>query len=161
MRAGVQLIALSGATAWQRWADKKVAEVRVRVPGQPFFTRSELGHDDRTQWEKQADGSPRDPWQFVKFLYLVAVDSGEVFSFSTSSGGGLSAIADLVDQVQFVRAVRPNAFPVVELHWADMPTRYGRKSRPIFKIVGWKRGDELQQLTPPSAGEQLDDSIPF
>jgi hypothetical protein len=27
MRAGVQLIALSGATAWQRWADKKVASI--------------------------------------------------------------------------------------------------------------------------------------
>jgi len=161
MRAGVQLVALSGATAWQRWEKKKPVEVRVRVPGQPFFMRAELGHTDETQWTRRPDGSVADPWQFTKVLYLADGQSGEVFSFTTTSGGGFSAIADLVDQVAFMRGVRPGAFPIVELGSADMETRYGRKSRPVFKIIGWKGGEELAQLTPPAAGEMVDDEIQF
>ena len=161
MRAGVQLVALSGATAWQRWEKKKPVEVRVRVPGQPFFTRAELGRTDETQWTRRPDGSVADPWQFTKVLYLADGQSGEVFSFTTTSGGGFSAIADLVDQVAFMRGVRPGAFPIVELGSADMETRYGRKSRPVFKIIGWKGGEELAQLTPPAAGEMVDDEIQF
>jgi hypothetical protein len=161
MRAGTQLVALSGATAWQRWEGKKPVEVRVRVPGQPFFTREELGHTDETRWVRRPDGSAADPWQFTKVLYLADTRSGEVFSFTTTSGGGLSAIADLVDQVAFMRGVRPGAFPVVELLYADMETKYGRKSRPIFKIVGWCGGEELAKLEPPLASEALDDENPF
>lgn len=161
LRADAQLVALSGATAWQRWCGKKPVEARVRVPGQPFPTRADLGHTDETQWARRPDGSAADPWQFTKVLYLVDTRSGEVFSFTTTSGGGLSAIADLIDQVAFMRGIRPGAFPVVELGYADMETQYGRKSKPVFHIVGWRGGEELAKLKPPSASEVLDDDIPF
>ena len=79
----------------------------------------------------------------------------------TTSGGGQSAIADLADTILFMRGARPGAVPLVELSDADMPTRFGMKSRPVFRVVGWRGGEELTKLTPPSAGEIVDDEIAF
>ena len=161
MRKGAQLLAVGVATAWQRWEGKKRVEARIRKPGAPFPTRDALGHTDENQWERRPDGKPRDCWQLTKFVYLIDSTSGELFTFVTTSGGGQSAIADLADTILFMRGARPGAVPLVELSDADMPTRFGMKSRPVFRVVGWRGGEELTKLTPPSAGEIVDDEIAF
>ena len=48
---------------------------------------------------------------------------------------------DLADQIARMRCAHPGAVPVVELGTAPMTTRYGRKTRPFFKVVGWKATD--------------------
>jgi hypothetical protein len=162
MLAKAQLVALKVTTAWVRWSGKKPAgDVRVRIPGQPFPVREELGYTDETQWELRPDGSPADPWQLTKHVYLVNIKSGELFTYVTTSGGGFGAIADLADQVQFMRAARPGAVPVLEPDSADMETRYGRKSRPVLRIVGWRGGEELAQIQRPTTSELLADEVPF
>jgi hypothetical protein len=40
-----------------------------------------------------------------------------------------------------MRSVHPTATPVVALEASAMPTRYGRKSKPVFKIVDWNATD--------------------
>ena len=47
----------------------------------------------------------------------------------------------------------------------NMQTRYGRKSKPPFKIVGWKAADgklrEVRQLTPQTPAEEMSDELPW
>ena len=47
-----------------RWADNKPAEHRlVRIAsGAPMPRREDLGYHDKSQWEKDAKDTPRDPW---------------------------------------------------------------------------------------------------
>ena len=47
--------------------------------------------------------------------------------------------------------MRPGAMPVIELQSVQMPTTFGKKPRPFFKIVSWRNrvtadGAEAPQL---------------
>jgi hypothetical protein len=161
MPTNVQLVALSIRVAWVRWENKKPVEAKVRMRGQPFPTRDELGDNDQAKWARRPDGSLADPWQLTKHLLMLDTKLGAVYTYVTTSGGGFGAIRDLADQVAFMRGVRPGAVPIAELNSADMETRYGRKSRPVFRVTGWHGGGEPTKLAPPSASEMLDDEQPF
>ena len=88
--------------------------------------------------EKGPDGKPRDPFQFTQYLPMVD-ETGEVFTFSTSSRGGISALAALARQYARSRVAHPDAFPVIELQ-VDGYTHqsYGRIKVPKFLVVGWE-----------------------
>ena len=52
--------------------------------------------------------------------------------------------------------MRPGAMPVIELQSVQMPTKFGKKPRPFFKIVGWRnRASSAVDEAPP---EQLSDT---
>src|SRR5262249_16093543 len=89
-------------------------------------------------WQAGHDGEPKDPWQNTRFVYLIDPVSAEAYTFSTSSWGGRGAVIDLADQIQRVRYARPGAVPIVELRSAPMITKFGKKSKPPFKGVGWR-----------------------
>src|SRR5262245_15877838 len=136
---GTKLVALGAAAAWVRWAGGKPVEYRMRQAGKPLPDREELGNTDATAWEVGPDGkTPRDPWQSTRLVYLVDPDTAEAFTFSTSSWGGREAVTNLGDSIARMRSAHPKALPVVSLEAAAMHTRYGRKSKPVFKIVDWK-----------------------
>jgi hypothetical protein len=134
MEKGRQLVAVNVAAAWVRWEDGKPVEYRLRVAGDRMPEREELGDDNEAAWE----GRPRDPWQNTRFVYLIDPLSAELFTFSTSSWGGRAAVIDLADQIKRMRGAHPDAVPVVQLEAAPMQTRFGRKSKPLFKVIGWK-----------------------
>jgi len=176
---GTQLVALSTTAAWVKWEGGKPVEYRMREPGHRLPDREELGDLDEANWEAGPDGEPRDPWQSTRFVHLVDPMTAEAYTFSTSSFGGRAAVSDLADQIQRMRFANPGAVPVVELHAAPMLTKFGRKSRPWFKVVGWRRGgaDEGNGAPLPQSGgtppqieqssnasetkQVLDDEIPF
>jgi hypothetical protein len=176
---GTRLVAVSTAAGWVKWKDSKPAEYRMRPPGHRLPDREELGELDEAAWEAGPDGKARDPWQSTRFVYLVDLMTAEAFTFSTSGFGGRAAVSDLADQIQRMRFARPGAVPVVELRAAPMLTKFGRKSKPWFKVVGWRSGgsDEGNGAPlPPSSGQPpelehsstagetaqvLDDDIPF
>ena len=66
-----------------------------------------------------------------------------------------------------MRGKHPDAVPLVELGAAPMSTRFGKKSKPTLKVVGWRTADasvmavQERQLPPPSATQEMDDDIPF
>ena len=72
-----------------------------------------------------------------------------------------------------MRSVHPDAVPIVELQAVEMPTKYGPKSKPLFKVVGWKSADTdkpapiERQISAGAARREikqqkdLDDEIPF
>jgi hypothetical protein len=152
---GSTLAAIGTAAAWVKWAGGKPVEHRMRQNGKPLPDREELGDLDQTKWEIGPDGkTPRDPWQSTRFVYLVDPDTAEAFTFSTSSWGGREAVINLGDSIARMRCAHPNATPIVALEAGPMVTRYGRKSKPIFKVVGWKSvGGEAQELLTSDAAE--------
>jgi hypothetical protein len=136
---GTKLVALGTAAAWVRWERGKPVEYRMRQAGKPLPDREELGHTDQAAWEIGPDGkTPRDPWQSTRLVYLIDPDTAEAFTFSTSSWGGREAVINLGDAIARIRSAHPKALPVVALDAAPMMTKFGRKSKPVFKIVDWK-----------------------
>ena len=144
---GTQLVALQTRAAWVEWRDGKPAEYRFRVTGKPYPEREELGNTDKSKWPLGPDKNPKDPWQNTRFVYLIDPLTAEVFTFSTSSWGGRDAVTDLAAAISRVRAARPNAVPLVELQAQPHQTKFGRKSKPFFKVIEW-RGDDLVQAPP-------------
>jgi len=91
----------------------------------------------------------------------------EMLTYSTSSSGGRTAVINLADQITRMRELgRVGAQPVVELGAEKMPTRFGMKSRPVFKIIKWYGGGENgggpKEIAPPSLSEEMNgDEVPF
>lgn len=176
VESGTKLVALATTAGWVRWEGGKPAEHRMRAPGRRLPDRDELGYDDESAWaEGPGGGEPKDPWQNTRWVYLVDPQTAEAFTFTTSSWGGRGAVTDLGDQIARMRTVHPDAVPIVALQAAEMPTKYGRKSKPVFKVVGWKSADsdkpapverqisarEVQQAKQMIATREMDDEIPF
>jgi hypothetical protein len=168
LKQGTQLIAIGAARAWVRWEESKPVEHQVPRAGEMMPEREELGDMNKGLWECDQRGDPKDPWQNTRYVYLVDPLTAELYTYATSSGGGRSAAIMLSDQIARMRTVHQSAVPVIEFGAAEMKTQYGRKSRPVLKVVGWRKMDqqiqtiaEPEQLALPSARQELDDDIPF
>ena len=138
VKDGTKLVALATTAMWVRWEDGRPVEQLVRRPGERLPERENLSHTNEDEWPTGPGNEPQDPWQNTRLVYLVDPDTAEAFTFSTSSWGGRSAVIELGDQIRRMRAAHPDAAPIVELRAAEMPTRFGRKSKPAFKVAGWK-----------------------
>ena len=164
---GTQLVAIGTAAAWVKWAGGKPVQDVTRQSGKMLPHRDELGDHDESLWELGPDNRPRDPWQNTCFVYLLDPISMEMLTFSTSSGGGRSAVINLADQIKRMRELgRSHALAVVEVGAEKMPTKFGLKSKPSFKIVRWyggggDDGGGPKEIAPPSLTEETTDDIPF
>jgi hypothetical protein len=138
VRDGTQLVAGGTVAAWIRWQGGKPVQYLIRRPGERLPERKDLGYDDETLWEMGPGNEKQDPWANTRLVYLLDRESAEAFTFSTSSHGGRSAVIGLADTIARMRRAHPDAAPIVELRSAEMMTQHGRKSKPVFKIVGWK-----------------------
>lgn len=136
---------------WIKWVDNKPDEQVMGLVGERFKPprRAELGDSDEEKWELDNDGKPRDPWQFSNYVIAKEVgtqgtEEDELFTFATSSRGGLNAIADLCKVYGKAMRSRPDENPIVELgvdQYDHKDKRFGRIKIPIFTIVGWEPKD--------------------
>jgi hypothetical protein len=138
--------------------------------------RAELGDTDPTEWEeKDPTGAPRDPWAMTQYLPMVD-ETGELFTLSTSSRGGIGALAALARQYARGRAAHPDAFPVIELQidtYTHSNPAFGRIKVPKFVCVGWEAKSTFFKaagLDTPTTSEgdfdaaatdKMDDAVPF
>jgi len=168
--------AIGWTKAWIKFVDNKVAERKIyRVSrGERPPEREDLDDLDKTKWPDGLDGKPADPW-VLQYLLPFESTSGEIVIFVTRSFGGRRAVADLC--AAYGRRAAQNqgcGQPIIKLGKADMPTKYGKKPRPLFEIVSWNETDcdgEPARLAtapdgavglPPAAvAQELDDEIPF
>ena len=144
---------------WVRWAGGQVAERRMfRVADRQHPPqRSELGDNDKTQWETEQDGKPRDPWQFQAALPLSRTDTDEGYSFTTGSKGGLGAVNKIVRTYGNRLANGKTGLPVVELRSGKYKHPvYGWIYYPILHIVNYT--DDVGK--PLSLSADLNDEIP-
>ena len=70
----------------------------------------ELGDEVPAVWEVDAIGDAQHPWAFVNSFVLARPDDNTVFTFSTSSHGGINAIGELSQDV-FSREFRAQISP--------------------------------------------------
>lgn len=125
---------------WIKWQDNKpVEQIMGKVSdGYQPPRRNELGDDDKAQWDVDLKGEPRDPWQFSNMLILKG--DKELFTFTTSSKGGLNALGDLSKVYGTAMAQRPDEYPVIVLGsdaYDHRKRTLGRIKVPTFKVVGW------------------------
>jgi hypothetical protein len=158
LATGTSLAALSVKAVWKRWQDKRVVELITEVGGR-YPRREELGYRDESKWERGLDGRPADPLQDSREILFANPTTFEAYTFCTSSLGGRRSVDELDSAMRNARRIRPDAVPLVSLESQPMPTRYGVKSRPYFRILNWSTpGAEQPAIAPPV--NDLDDPIP-
>lgn len=147
---------------WQRWWDNKPTDfVGGRVAtGYQAPKRNELGDMDEDQWQSQEDGTSRDPWQKTNLLILQDSD-GELYTFATSSTGGLNAIGELCKKYGAQMRQRPDDFPIIEIGQGSYKhDEYGKVKFPTFKIVGWEAKDDFASLDRDDRSDEVEDDQP-
>ncbi len=106
--------------------------------------RSELGYLDEDEWERDAEGRARDPYAFTNQVVMVGED-GRVFTYVTSSRGGLSAVGELCKAHGSHIRQHPGDDPLIELAVGSYQHRdkaIGRVKFPVLKVVGWVAKDD-------------------
>ena len=158
LATGTSLAALSVKAVWKRWQDKRVVELITEVGGR-YPRREELGYRDESKWERGLDGRPADPLQDSREILFANPTTFEAYTFCTSSLGGRRSVDELDSAMRNARRIRPDAVPLVSLESQPMPTRFGVKCRPYFRILNWSTpGAEQPAIAPPV--NDLDDPIP-
>jgi hypothetical protein len=166
---------------WIKWSGgKPVEHVMVRVAeGVASPKREELGDRDSCRWETDSTGVPRDPWQFTNYLALLN-EQGGIFTFATSSRGGLTAVGDLTRRyARHRRAGHRDVHPMIALDvgsYQHQNREYGRIKYPVFKPMGWTPKEVFTDALavagftpgaePPASpeetqAEEMSDDIPF
>ena len=134
---------------WKIWRDNKPVEFITAINGR-FPQRSELGYLDEREWPPGPGGKRSDPVQNSREILFIDPKTCAVFTFCTSSAGGRSATDDLDNAVRNARLLRPGVVPLVSLGSQVMPTKYGQKSKPFFRILSWSvPSAEVTALAPP------------
>lgn len=159
---GTQLLALVSdlMIGWQRWHGGAPTDERMGMVAQGYTPcpREDLGEMEKSKWEVDPEGRPRDPWQRSNKLPLVfdseetPLDDGTTVAFVTGSAGGIGSIGRLCKEYGHHIRTNPDEFPVVELQ-AD--SYYNKKwdrniKTPVLKVVGWTTMEAWAEAT---AGE--------
>jgi hypothetical protein len=147
MEDGEQLIANMDQllVGWIKWVDNKPAEQIMGLVSEGYQApkRHTLGDTEEENWEVDDAGKARDPWQFSNYLVMKRPGkNGDIFTFATSSKGGLNAIGELCKSYGKDMRVHPDEYPTVEIgtHAYDHPKKeYGRIKIPTLKLVGWEK----------------------
>lgn len=135
---------------WLKWVDNKPDQqiMGLVVEGYQPPRRHTLGDDDKTQWEIGTDGKERDPWQFSNYLIMKTpgepgIDE-ELYTFATSSRGGLNAIGDLCKTYGKAMRTRPDEYPIIEIgvgKYNHPNKEYGIIKFPTLTVVDWEAKD--------------------
>jgi hypothetical protein len=139
---------------WIKWIDQRPSE-QIMGPvaeGYQAPRRNTLGDNDQAEWEVDQEGRPRDPWQFSN--YIVMKEPGQdtsaefLYTFATSSKGGLGAIGALCKEYGKEMRRRPDEYPIVKLGGDSYNHReYGRTKVPLLTIVGWEPKAQFAETT--------------
>ncbi|MGA2314144.1 MAG: hypothetical protein ABSF87_17585 [Xanthobacteraceae bacterium] len=127
---------------------------------------------DQTNWPKDDDGEPTDPWVLFYLIPFEILDSGELIIFQTRSGGGRRAVADLAKEWTRHAIKNGGGQPIVALGETTFPSKkYGKVRRPLFTVVDWddaavSNASPVNDVPPdeelPAADDgDFDDRVPF
>lgn len=153
---------------WIRWADSKPTDQIMGKVSEGYQPprRNELGDDDKAKWEIDEQGRERDPWQFSNYLILKTpgVDGEDaLFTFTTSSRGGLNAIGELCKAYGKAMRQKPDEFPIISLgvdSYQHSNKAYGRIKFPVFKVIGWAPKGEFAEALAEVAPEAAPETAP-
>jgi hypothetical protein len=130
-----------------RWDANRPVEHAMGLLIEGFVppNRDELGHHDKTQWELDSKGEPRDPWQPGLYLPMVTVNGETVYTFTSSSDGGRRrAVAPLCREYGQRIRQNPDEIPVVRLEqdsYVHSERSIGRVKYPLFPVARWVKAE--------------------
>jgi hypothetical protein len=166
VKEGTQFVALMDEfwIGWTRWEDGKPTESRIGRLVDNFrpAQRRDLGDDNKDEWPADERGEARDPWQFANYLVLKSPESGELYTFTTGTRGGLNTLADLCRHYARDSKQNPGHFPVVALKtdsYLHPNKAYGRIKIPVLAVVG--RAPVDGSGAKQSLADDMNDEIPF
>lgn len=139
---GTKLIAnMAGLRiGFRRWENQRPVEevMGLLLDGFRLPARAELGFLDKSTWEIQDDGTPRDPWQLTNELSFRGLNSEDKFVYSASSKSAIGAIGALCKAYGELYRQKPGQAPVVELgRDSYVHKKHGKTYVPQFKLVSW------------------------
>lgn len=176
---------------WIRWEDQQPADqiMGLLIEGFKAPERWTLGYGyvgpndggtpdqepDTSGWEvDERTRVPRDPWQFTYYLVMKDPDEKDemegIYTFTTASSGGRSAIGDLCKVYgRKRREGYKDFYPVVALkvgHYDHSNKSFGRIKTPHFPVVSWVAKTVFGELPEPTdVTQQIADhhkeEIPF
>jgi hypothetical protein len=148
--AGVKLATLLGEAkvGFIRWRDGKAEDQAwLRLADDPDLKalRQTLDETDPSEWEELGpSGAPKDPYRESVMLPMVRMEDGHVFTFTSSSVGGTSAVKRLVKycliHLRAVPAAMADHVPIVEInvgHYQHPNRQVGQIFFPILDVVDW------------------------
>jgi len=125
--------------------------------------RTSLPDLDPAKWEIGLDGRPQDPWQHHVYLVLQRADTGELFTFVTSSVTGRRAIGTLLRHYDRMLRTHPDQYPVVRLKiggYQHKDDRVGWVKVPVLAVVGRHAKDDAAKPDTSLAAD-MNDSLRF
>lgn len=141
------------AAGYVRWENGKPAQAEMGYVGEGFIPpkRNDLGWNDASEWETNDRGGPRDPWQFTNSLIFIDINKSALYTFNTSSDGGLKALGGLSKIHGRHMKTHPRDLPTVKIgggSYKHSVKAYGEIRYPIFTVVSdkWFPVDELPPL---------------
>ncbi|XIA62197.1 hypothetical protein ACFIOY_21385 [Bradyrhizobium sp. TZ2] len=170
VEAGTQVIVdmTSLEVGWQKWWSGKPVDSHMGLvlEGYQPPTLKNVGDRDPAEWEKDEDGVARDPWQFTNTVVMRQLgttgDNDGLFTFSTSSRGGINAIGVLCKEYdKKIRMGDPNLLPIIELNADSYPhsnKRFGVIDVPVFDVVGWGKAADVEDATEATIEKTEDDA---
>jgi hypothetical protein len=150
---------------WVKWEDQQPVRHVVGYIAEKYKPphREELGDLDEAEWG-ELDGRKIDPWQFTFYVQLCD-ESGQVYTYVTSSKGGKNALGEVAEVYGRHRRMKEDEIPIIELHSRSYDHKsYGETFAPVLKRTGWGKIPTLfeeAQATLESDGEEEQDQIPF
>lgn len=151
---------------WQRWEGGKPSESVMGLVMDGFSppARASLGDTDKDLWERdEQTGQPRDPWQATNTVVLKDEKGDALYTFSTSSKGGIGAIAKVAGEYGRRMRAHPTQLPVVTLDvesYQHPNKAYGRIKNPKFVVVGWVEDAGFKDALAADQSAAEDDSFP-
>jgi hypothetical protein len=149
---GTQLVAImdSIARGFICWNDSEVIdEVMVSILDGNPPKESEL--TDHAPYTGDDDG-----WSEQIRIVFKDVETGETYTFKTSSRAAMRAVGSLMKDYGRQFKNHPDENPVIEISSSSyMPKekKHGKKHAPILKIVGWMHNDEIENLSSSSSDQ--------
>jgi len=135
---------------WQKWRDQKPVDFRMGLLSDGFRppSRDELGDTDEDLWEEMGDVK-RDPWQETYQVLMLDPKTKEVYTFSTSSKSGRTALGEIStaygDRLQ--DGEDKEAMPIVKLMASFYKHKtHGKVMIPIFELTGkWVKPPKIEE----------------
>jgi hypothetical protein len=120
-------------------------------------------------------GTPQPPWKIEYLVYLLNPGDASLYTYLNATYGAMRAWNKLKDKITWMRALRGEVLPIVELSSAPFPTDHGRKIGPIFRPVNWTSLKEAPRrigsgkpapaigkpVEPVTVEEEFSDKIPY
>jgi hypothetical protein len=162
VKEGTQLVANMDElmVGWVKWEGGKPADQIMGkvVEGYVPPKRNTLGDTDESQWEiDEQSRQPRDPWQLTNYLIFKEPAGDQLYTYATSSKGGINAIGKLCGTFGKHMRAKPDEFPIVSLgvdSYRHPNKAYGLIFTPKFDVTGWTSKAAFAEALATEAAEQ-------